>query len=244
MWLLDEDLEELGHFDKRVADEVHLGLTLRDFELSAHTHEELSRGNEVERGDERKQQGAGKADERDPDLFGHGERLLGGGCWVLGVGFWGNKIAAMPTLIDLCGLPAAGKTTLAKRIEAERPALRLTPDDWFEALGVDLWDEEFRAKVEALQWEVAAQALKLGVDVVIDWGHWSREERDDLRARTEAIGAKFELIYLPATREELWSRLVIRNAELPKGMKPFTEADLDQWLTKFEPPSAEELRSI
>ena len=40
----------------------------------------------------------------------------------------------MPTLFLTCGLPGSGKTTLAKRIEQERPALRLTADEWLFAL--------------------------------------------------------------------------------------------------------------
>ena len=42
-----------------------------------------------------------------------------------------------PTLIVICGLPGAGKTTLAKQIEHDLPALRLTPDDWMTALSIN-----------------------------------------------------------------------------------------------------------
>src|SRR5437667_383552 len=65
----------------------------------------------------------------------------------------------MPTLILICGLPGAGKTTFAKRLEVERTALRLTPDDWMARLNIDLFDEPGRAAIEDLQWEIAARAL-------------------------------------------------------------------------------------
>src|SRR5258708_6891083 len=95
----------------------------------------------------------------------------------------------MPTLFLMCGLPGAGKTTRAKQIEQERNALRLTPDDWLEALGIDFFDEGKRAAVEALQWEIAARALTLGIDVILDFGFWSREERHDFQTRAKALGA-------------------------------------------------------
>jgi len=63
----------------------------------------------------------------------------------------------MPTLILICGLPGAGKTTFAKRLEVERSALRLTPDDWMARLNIDLFDEARRTAIEGLQWEIAAR---------------------------------------------------------------------------------------
>ncbi|MGZ4496719.1 MAG: AAA family ATPase, partial [Nocardioides sp.] len=39
-----------------------------------------------------------------------------------------------PTLHLPVGLPGSGKTTLARRLESERHALRLTKDEWVKAL--------------------------------------------------------------------------------------------------------------
>jgi predicted kinase len=156
----------------------------------------------------------------------------------------------MATLYLTCGLPCAGKTTLAKRIEAERGALRLTADEWM----VDLFGpapespeimkgapSARRTAVEAVQWKVAARALELGVDVVVDWGVWSRSERDDYRARAAALGARVVLLYLDVPRDELARRLAARNANLPAGTFPIEEKYLDLWSTWFERPAADEL---
>ena len=40
----------------------------------------------------------------------------------------------MATLHLVCGLPGSGKSTLAAKLEVERQALRLTPDDWIARL--------------------------------------------------------------------------------------------------------------
>ena len=42
----------------------------------------------------------------------------------------------------MCGLPGAGKTTLAKQIEAETGAIRLCPDEWIEKILIDPADRE------------------------------------------------------------------------------------------------------
>ena len=73
-------------------------------------------------------------------------------------------------LIVVCGLPGSGKTTLVKRLEAEIGAIRLCPDEWMPILGISLWDEEARTRVEALQWRLARTWLALGHTVAIEWG--------------------------------------------------------------------------
>ena len=50
-------------------------------------------------------------------------------------------------LILLCGLAGAGKTTLAKQLEADG-AVRMCPDDWLMALGFDIYDKDARVAVE------------------------------------------------------------------------------------------------
>ena len=54
-------------------------------------------------------------------------------------------------LIIVCGLPGAGKTTHAKALASGLGAVRFSPDEWMDALAIDLYDEERRARIEALQ---------------------------------------------------------------------------------------------
>ena len=145
------------------------------------------------------------------------------------------------TLFLMVGLPGAGKTTLARKIEHERSALRLTPDEWMGALSFDPYDEAKRAAVEALQWIVAARALELGVDVILDFGFWGRSERDDFRARASSLGAGTEVRFLDVPRSELVSRLSARNAKLPPDTFHVDEAQLDSYFDSFEAPTPDEL---
>lgn len=147
----------------------------------------------------------------------------------------------MPILFLMCGLPCSGKTTLAKDIERERGALRLTPDEWMESLFGTGYDEAKRAAVEAMQWEIAARVLRLGLDVVLDWGFWSHKERDDYRARARALGAEVVVRFLDVPIDELWTRIALRNTDLPPATFHIDEADLKLWSDSFEPPTADEL---
>ena len=152
----------------------------------------------------------------------------------------------MATLLLTCGLPGSGKTTLAKRLERERDALRLTPDEWIARLyGPKLTPPALdwcRDPGEAIQWELAERALRLGVNVILDFGFWSRSEREEFRARAAALGAGSEVHFLDVPRAELSSRIAARNVEPPPGAFRVTEVQLDAWWKVFEPPTEDELR--
>ena len=140
-------------------------------------------------------------------------------------------------LIIVCGLPGAGKTTVARRMAMDAAGVRFCPDEWMEALGVNLWDEAFRARVETLQWDVALGVLAGGGTAVIEWGTWTRRERDALLAAARQVGAAAELHFLDAADEVLAARIAARNREDP----PITAADLGQWRLLFQAPDAGEL---
>ncbi|MGV3614650.1 MAG: AAA family ATPase [Fimbriimonas sp.] len=145
----------------------------------------------------------------------------------------------MPTLFLMCGLPGAGKTTRAREIEKEHAAIRLTPDEWIAAMGLDPYDEPLRARIEALQWQMAERALRLGLDAILDWGLWARSERDDFRARAHALGVEAVVVFLDVPHEELWRRLERRNVELPPGTFPIPESEFREYVRIFQPPYGE-----
>ena len=149
--------------------------------------------------------------------------------------------AVVARLVLLCGLPGAGKTTLALRLERELPALRLCPDDWMTALGHDLFDDAARDVVEGLQWHLARRVLELGGTVILENGFWGRAEREERRAVARALGARVELRFLDAPLDELWRRIERRNRQPGWGAAPITRDQLEQWAPHFEPPDEAEL---
>lgn len=148
----------------------------------------------------------------------------------------------------MCGLPCSGKTTLARQIEQERAALRLTPDEWIiQIFGADIAGEALdaaRDPMETTLWQLAARVLTLGVDVILDFGFWAREERDDFRLRAAQLGAHSEIHFTDVPEDVLLTRLAVRNARLPPGTFWIDEARLRLWSSLFEPPTEDELRRI
>jgi predicted kinase len=140
----------------------------------------------------------------------------------------------------LCGLPGAGKTTLARELARARRAVRLGPDDWLDGLDIDLWDGLARDRVDFLLWRLGRELLEIGTSVILESGFWTRAERDEKRLAARAVGATVELHVLDAPVNVLWRRLVQRNATTPPGRRRFTRSELDEWSRQFEHPDAAE----
>src|SRR5690606_25373525 len=116
-------------------------------------------------------------------------------------------------------------------IEQEVSALRLTGDEWMHRLypGISTAEAELgpcRGRVEQLQWLIALQVLRLGRRVVVDWGVWSRAERDACREEARATGARVVLCFLDVPFEELCDRIAHRNAARPADTFEISRADL------------------
>lgn len=132
-------------------------------------------------------------------------------------------VTNVPTLVIISGVPGSGKTTLATKLARERPGVRLCPDDWMAALGIGLWNSEFRERLEQLQANLAADLLRCGGTAIIEWGTWAREERERLWDLAREMGARAELIVLDPGLETLWSRVTARGLEDPPITREYLE---------------------
>lgn len=144
----------------------------------------------------------------------------------------------------MCGLPGAGKTTLAKKLQAERGATRLCPDEWMLAVMMDSSDvkerDRLRDPMEQALWKEGQELLKLGVNVILENGFWSKEEREIYRTIGKSLGAKVELHFLDAPFEVLWERVEKRNLN-PQEFY-ITKKDMDDGWNVFQVPTEEEGR--
>jgi predicted kinase len=145
-------------------------------------------------------------------------------------------------LVLICGLPASGKSTLARQLAPKVPAIRLNKDGWVTQLGHDVWDDEFRVRLEQQLWALTQDLLAQGQSVILEWGHWARVERDEKRRGARVLGVGVELHYLDVPLDELIVRAEHRNTSGEWMASPITPAHFEEWVTIFQAPDEDELR--
>ncbi len=151
----------------------------------------------------------------------------------------------MATLHLMVGLPCSGKTTLAQKLEHELPALRLTTDEWHIRLfGQDAKEPEHDTRhslIETILWDIASRALELGMNVILDFGFWARQEREDYRSRAKQLGVSSEVHYLDVSEDELLRRLEVRNSRPSQESFLISEEAMKPWIASFQKPTPDEL---
>lgn len=147
----------------------------------------------------------------------------------------------MTTLYLFCGLPGSGKGTVARILADDEGAVRLAPDDWLQALALDVRADDARALMRELLWHHAQELLVQGVSVILEFGFPTRAERDEKRERARQLGVGVELWFLDDDHELLWSRVERRNASGAPGAVHVERETFVAWAERFEVPDADEL---
>lgn len=137
----------------------------------------------------------------------------------------------------VCGLPGAGKTTRSRQVVESTRALHLCVDEWVVGLGISLIDYEFRVKLQGQMLSHAAELLRRGLDVVVEFGSWTEAERERIRQTAAAAGAAAELHFLDAPVEELVRRVRARGGQEAEALVTVLVRDS----RRFERPSMEEI---
>lgn len=141
----------------------------------------------------------------------------------------------------MVGLPAAGKTTAARRIEQDHQALRLTKDEWIKALYGAENPTSASDVIEGRLIALGLRALELGINVVVDFGLWGRDERSALRQAAVDRGARTEMRYCSVSPGEQRRRLDQRLTEEPQTTWPISADEIHAWATVMQVPTRGEI---
>ena len=154
----------------------------------------------------------------------------------------------MAQVILLCGRIASGKSTYARLLREEMPAsMILSCDELMLTLFPDGAGEHHDMLAErAKQYQLALslELIRCGVNVILDWGFWTRQWREEARAFYAEHGIPCTLHYVdPAP--DVWQRHIdARNRAVLEGNATAYYVDeglLAKLSSRFEEPGEEEI---
>ena len=119
----------------------------------------------------------------------------------------------MPQVTLLCGPAGAGKTTIARELEAGGAlVLSFDREAWARGVHDGAFTPELMAAIDADLHARLVRAVEAGERVVVDGSLSARWVRDAWRERCDAIGAGHELVVVRASMASLASRVAGREA--------------------------------
>ena len=140
----------------------------------------------------------------------------------------------MITLI--CGRIGCGKTSYARKMDG----LLISIDAVMLHRYPPYLGDEHEAIGAMVRAELLETAAKLSGPVILDWGFWTREERDCTREFFAAHGRKVRLLWIDLPEDELRRRREYRNAHLPKDAYYIDDNLARKCDSQFEPPAPDE----
>ena len=153
----------------------------------------------------------------------------------------------MAKVILICGRICSGKSTYAQQLRARNKVVLLSVDELMLAVfGQYCGDkhDEYAANTKRYLLDKSLEIIETGIDVILDWGFWRREERERVREfyRSQNIPCEFHYIDIS---DAVWqARLNKRNNAVLAGKTSayFVDENLAaKFASRFEMPCKDEI---
>lgn len=153
----------------------------------------------------------------------------------------------MAKVILICGKICSGKSTYAERLRSENKAVVLSVDEIMLTLfGLYAGDkhDEYAERTKKYLYDKSLEIMEAGMDVILDWGFWTRDERIFVKKFYTDRKIEHEFHYIDIS-DKIWKeRLEKRNAEILAGAGNayFVDENLAaKFESRFEMPDRDEI---
>lgn len=153
----------------------------------------------------------------------------------------------MNKVILICGKICCGKTTYTNDYLKTHRAVSLSCDELMYELYNHNEGENFDIiadRVKKYLHRKAAQTVKAGADVILDWGFWKREEREETAEFYKEQGIDCEWHYIEVSDGQWQKNISLRNQAVNEGATTdyYVDGGLIEKLNRlFEAPERSEM---
>lgn len=153
----------------------------------------------------------------------------------------------MAKVIITCGKICSGKTTYAEKLRKELSAVILSVDEIMLAMfefGAGEKHDEYVERIKAYLYNKSAELIETGINVILDWGLWTKSERRYTSEFYKSRNIDYEIHFLNISHEEWAKRINMRNSLVISGKT--SSYIVDEELTEkvnalFEMPDINEI---
>ena len=136
------------------------------------------------------------------------------------------------------GFIGSGKTTKAREIENSTKAIRLTPDEWMLKLygenpPADKFGDYLNNIFEIME-SIWFKIAKNDGNVILDYGFWTKESRNDIIAKMNEYKFCYQWIILDVEIDECKKRNLMRGLSKEKTLE-ISENTFELLANQFEP---------
>ncbi len=120
-----------------------------------------------------------------------------------------------------CGKICSGKSTYARALTAEKHAVIYSVDEITLTLFGQHCGEmhdTYVTRLERLFFDKSVKTVCSDIDVILDWGFWTRSERETAREFFASYGIECEFHYIDIDDAEWHRRLAKRNRDIENGI--------------------------
>lgn len=153
----------------------------------------------------------------------------------------------MAEVILICGRICSGKTTYAHQLRCQSKAVLLSIDEvMLSIFGQHCGEkhDEYAARTQQYPFDKSVELIENGIDVILDWGFWTRDSRDAAKAYYTSHGITCRFHYIDVNDATWHARMEERNAAVLEGktLAYYVDANLaSKFATRFEAPSQDEI---
>lgn len=150
-------------------------------------------------------------------------------------------------VILICGKICSGKSTYAKKLCQERRAVILSVDEiMLSIFGQHCGDmhDEYAARTQKFLFEKSVELCESGLDVILDWGFWTRKSRECAKEFYKSRNIECEFHYIDVSDNTWNSYLKKRNDSVLSGktLAYFVDKNLAaKFASRFEMPERDEI---
>ena len=126
----------------------------------------------------------------------------------------------MAQVFLICGKICSGKSYYAEKIRDEKNAVILSTDEATKLLIDNQQGEfynEFAKRVNLYLRLKAAEIAKAGTDVVLDWGFWTKSDREEIRKFLSDNEVQSFMLYIDISDTDWERNIKERNERIEKG---------------------------